>query len=358
MEVPAHAKTHPMPDGGSGAALEVMYVQRRPMGAQVSIERLFDQVRRALGTGIRVRVHVSPYPSLGLLPRLGNLWFAWRACRGRLCHLTGDVQYLAMILPRGRLVLTIHDCAILHRLRGWRRELIRLLWFEWPARRAAVVTTISETTRDDLKQWLSPDLAGKLRVVPNCVGSEFVASPRAWNATSPVFLQVGTGWNKNLRRVAEAMAGLSCQLWIVGPVAVVECELMDALGVSYKCLGRLSDAELTDAYRDCDALIFASLFEGFGLPILEAQATGRPVITSKRSSMPEVAGDGALFVDPENVQSIRSAVGRVMANEALRKSLVARGFVTVRRFEAGAVAASYETIYREFPVGPHEAIFP
>ena len=321
------------------------------MGAQVSIERLFDQVRRALGEGIRVRLHVSPYPSRGLLPRLRNLLAAWRACRGRLCHLTGDVQYLALVLPGRRFVLTVHDCAILHRLRGWRREVIRLLWFEWPIRRAGVVTTISETTRDDLKQWIAPGLAHKLRVVPNCVGEDFLPTPKDWDVASPVFLQVGTGWNKNLPRVAEALRGLPCRLWIVGPVDDAGRALLESFALDFKCLGRLSDEELTDAYRRCDGLIFASLFEGFGLPILEAQATGRPVITSDRSSMPEVAGAGALFVEPENVGSIREAVEQVMARADLRRDLVARGFDNVRRFQPGAVAAGYEAIYRELADG-------
>ena len=74
-------------------------------------------------------------------------------------------------------------------------------------RRAAVVTTISEATRDDLRQWLSPALWNKVRVVPNCVGAEFTPTPKEWNANSPVFLQVGTGWNKNLVNVARSLIG-------------------------------------------------------------------------------------------------------------------------------------------------------
>jgi len=73
-------------------------------------------------------------------------------------------------------------------------------------------------------------------------------------------------------------------------------------------LGRLTDAELVEAYRRCDMVVFASLYEGFGLPILEAQAMGRPVITSNFGAMREAAGDGALLVDPYSVESIRDAV--------------------------------------------------
>ena len=327
--------------------MHILFVQRRPSGAQVSIERLFEQVRLALGADVVWDVHVSPCPSRGLLPRLRNLWAAWQAGRGKICHITGDVHYLALALPRRRLVLTIHDCAVLHRLRGWRRELIRRLWFEWPVRRAAVVTTISATTRDDLRQWLPPALWGKVRVIPNCVRAEFVAAPKEWHAGTPVFLQVGTGWNKNLLHVAEALHGLACKLLIVGPVDDKQLAFLQSCELEFECLGRLSDGELADTYRRCDGVIFASLFEGFGLPIIEAQATGRPVITSMREPMMEVAGDAALLVDPENVASIRTAVESLMNDPDLRRSLIERGLENVRRFQPRAIAAKYEAIYLE-----------
>jgi glycosyltransferase involved in cell wall biosynthesis len=329
------------------APVSVLYVQRRPTGAQMSMERLFEQVRRGLGAGVAWEIHVCPFPSQGLVPRLRNGWAAWRAGRGRICHLIGDVHYLALVLPRRRFVLTIHDCAVLHRLRGWRREVVRLLWYVWPVRRAAVVTTVSETTREDLCRWLGPSLAGKVRVVPNCVRAEFVASPKSLDEAAPVVLQVGTGWNKNLTRVAEALRGLGCRWRIVGPINDDQQAMLEASEVDYECLGRLGDEELAETYRQCDVLVFVSLFEGFGLPILEAQATGRPVITSNRSSMPEVAGEGAVLVDPEQAAEIRAAIRRVVAEPALWQSLVDRGFENVGRFQPTVVAQRYEMIYKE-----------
>lgn len=341
-----------MKSGGAGRALAVLHVQRRPVGAQVSIERLFEGVRRALGEEILVEVHTSPFPSRGLWARLRNLGAAWRAGRGRICHLTGDVQYLGLALPRGRYVLTIHDCAVLHRLRGWRRELLRRVWFEWPVRRAGVVTTISEATRDDLQRWLPRELWGKVRVVPNCVRAEFREAPKPWEVGSPVMLQVGTGWNKNLPRVVEALRGLGCRLWIVGPVDGAQAALLESSGVEYRCLGRLSEEELVDAYRECDALVFVSLFEGFGLPILEAQATGRPVIAGRGSSMPEVAGAGALLVDAEEVDLIRGAVQRLLREPGLRAELVAAGLANVAKFQPEAIAARYAALYEELAARP------
>ncbi len=328
--------------------IKVLFIQRRPSGAQISIERLFEGVRRHLDAGVEASVFVCPFPSRGFLPRLRNVLAARSAApKGTLCHITGDVHYLALGLPPERTILTIHDCAVLHRLTGWRRELVRKVWFEWPVRRSKVVTVISEATRRDLMRWLPARLHDRVRVVPNSVGSEFKPAPKDFDTACPVILQVGTGWNKNLERLVEALQGLRCRLEIIGPLSGAQRDALVAAGIEFVALGRVDDSALVDAYRRCDLLVFASLFEGFGLPVVEAQATGRPVIASRRGSLGEVAGEGALFVDPEDANAIRNAVTKVMADPELRNQLVGAGFGNVRRFQPKAIADSYLKIYRE-----------
>jgi len=327
--------------------MKVIFLQRFPTGAQISIERLFDGIRRNLSPAIKARVYVCPFPSRGLLPRLRNALDARRHAGKHVCHVTGDIHYLALALPRGKTVLTIHDCAVLHRLKGWRRELVRKLWFEWPIRSSAITTAISATTRDDLLNWLPAGLQDRIRVVPNCVGSEFVPHHKEFNAERPVLLQIGTGWNKNIERVIEALRGLKCRLEIVGPLSREQLALLESAGIEFVSLGRVNDRELVEAYRRCDALIFASLSEGFGLPVVEAQAVGRPVITTKRGALAEVAGDGAVFVDPESSASIREAVEKIISDPDLRNAVIEAGFANVRRYQAGAIAAQYEAIYQE-----------
>jgi glycosyltransferase involved in cell wall biosynthesis len=324
----------------------ILHIHRKPMGAQVSIERLFSHLRAELGSR-EVKVHQSPYPSQGLFGRWRNLLAARRAAKDCIAHVTGDVHYLSLGLPRHASILTVHDCAVLHRLSGIRREVLRLLWFAWPIARATAVTTISEATRDDLQTWISPRHWHKLRVIPNCVDPDFHPSPKPWNEKSPVFLQVGTGWNKNLDRVIESLKGLPCRLRIIGPVNEQQQQLLRANHIDHECLGRVSDEELIAAYRECDALIFVSLVEGFGLPILEAQMTGRPVITSACSSMPEVAGNGAILVDPRQVSEIRRAVERVISEPGLRQELIAQGTCNVARYSAAAIARLYLELYEE-----------
>jgi glycosyltransferase involved in cell wall biosynthesis len=323
--------------------MRIIHHQRLPHEGQFSIERLFQGLRACLPPRWQVTVAQSSHPSKGLLPRLRNLLYA-RKQQGDIHHIVGDAHYLAFALPPEKTILTIHDCATLNRLGGVKRWIFKFLWYTGPMRRAAVVTTISETSRDELEQWVGLP-ARSIVVIPNCVRSEFMASPRPFNETAPVVLQVGVGWNKNLEGVAQALVGTPCVLEIIGKPSAVQLARLGELGIRHRVLGRVSDEELVEAYRRCDLLVFVSIYEGFGLPILEAQATGRPVITSNRSSMPEVAGDGALFVDPESGESIREAVASLLNEPGMRDDLIQKGFANVEKYRPEIVAAKYAEVY-------------
>jgi glycosyltransferase involved in cell wall biosynthesis len=112
-------------------------------------------------------------------------------------------------------------------------------------------------------------------------------------------------------------------------------------------MGDVNNDEILAAYQRCDLVLFASTHEGFGLPILEAQAVGRPVVTGNCSSMPGVAGDAACLVDPFDSQSIRAGVEQVVFNETYRTRLISRGFENAQRFSATRIAAEYARLYRE-----------
>src|SRR5262249_49098549 len=99
------------------------------------------------------------------------------------------------------------------------------------------------------------------------------------------------------------------------------------------------------AYHEADVVLFASTYEGFGLPILEAQATGRPVVTSNLHSLPEVAGPAACLVDPFDVASIHAGVLRVLSEPLYRENLISAGFENVKRFTAQKIAAKYAALY-------------
>lgn len=324
--------------------MKVIHHQRRQLPSHFSIERLFDDIRGSMPSDCTVEVCTAPNASRGIFPRIHNVRHAGR-CGGDVHHIVGDSHYLAFGLPGKRTVLTIHDCAALERLSGLRRALLKYLWFTGSMRRVRAVTAISEETKRALKKHVGV-LADRVEIVPNCVSNAFVPFPREFNEIRPVCLQVGTKSNKNLERVAEALQGVGCELVIVGELSASQRNRLAHCGIRYRELGHASAGALIEIYRQCDFVMFVSTYEGFGLPILEAQATGRPLITSNLSPMSDVAGGGALLADPFSVASIREAVVRLIREPNLRADLVHRGFKNVEKFRPAAVAERYAEIYR------------
>jgi len=261
-------------------------------------------------------------------------------------HVTGDVHYLALGLVRKKTVLSIMDCGNLIRLRGWKRAVMRYGWFAWPVWRSQVVTALSNATRRDLIELVGvpPE---KIRVVYASLAKEFLAKPAVFNAGCPLILMIGTAPNKNLERMSEALSGISCQIEVIGMTTKKQRDAFGVHGLNVKILGDIDDATMLGCYERCDLLLFASTFEGFGMPIVEAQAVGRCVITSNCSAMPEAAGDGACLVDPFDSASIRAGVERVINDAAYRDELVRRGFANAQRFSITKIASDYAAIYRE-----------
>ncbi len=134
---------------------------------------------------------------------------------------------------------------------------------------------------------------------------------------------------------------------IVGRVSDELRDQLMASKVEHVLLEGLSNDEVLEQYRQCDIVSFVSTFEGFGMPILEGQATGRVVVTSNTSSMPEVAGNAACLVDPFSVDSIRVGFRRVIDDADHRKELIEAGLENVKRFDPQLIAEQYLAIYHE-----------
>jgi len=258
----------------------------------------------------------------------------------------GDVNYLAILLSRPNTVLTVHDCEFMERAGPLKRWIYRWLWLELPMRRAAVVVVPTRDVLEDLQRYTSVDPA-RVRVIPMPVDPMFTPSPMREDAREPMILQVGTRSNKNLERVIRALQGIPCTLVVLGALTPSQRALLEVCRVRYEERLALPREQVADAYRGADVVVFASTKEGFGLPIVEAQASGRPVVAGDRPPLPEVAGEGACLVDPFDVSSIRAGIRRVVEDAAYRRRLVEEGLRNVARFEAGRIAEAHADLYDE-----------
>lgn len=322
--------------------MRVTYFFRKRRSGFHSIENLFKAVVRHLPLEVEQHSVELPEAKASWYSILRNMFVAFRS-RSGICHITGDIQYVASVLPRSRTVLTIHDVEILKREKGLKKALIKYLWFTFPSRCVRYITTISQFSKNELVQYASI-AAEKIVVIPNCV--EIDPAPQEYiPADKPVILHVGTKENKNLVRLAMALRGLEVKLLILGKPNLSQKNALAEAGVDYECFFDLKYDKVLDLYRRCTFFAFVSTYEGFGLPVLEAQSLGRAVLSSRVASIPEVAGDSALLVDPFDVAAIRSGVVALLENPSLRQELAKKGLENVKRFSAETIAQQYFDLY-------------
>ena len=281
-----------------------------------------------------------------------------------LAHFTNSVSPLGTRVPT---VLTIHDMSLslfpqFHPIRRrLTRPLVRLC-----ARKAKAIITVSESARRDMMQLWGISSDG-IHVIPEAPAPEFrplgetellEETRRRYGLSQRFILYVGTiEPRKNLTRLVRAFArmtrkrSLSHQLVLAGSLGwgfkeVIES--IDALGLhgSVRLLGYVPYADLPALYNLSEFFVFPSIYEGFGLPVVEAMASGTPVVCSRESSLSEVGRDAVEFIDPLKVESIEQALIRLATDEELRKNLATEGLARVARLSWRKAAQETLTVYR------------
>lgn len=302
-----------------------------------SIERVFNRLNVLLNAA----VIVLPHESKGLIPRIKNIVFLLKN-KVRYLHITGHDHYL-LWFPFKNAILTIHDIEALKRKSGVTKLLFRWFWFDIPIKNARAITTISEFTKLELlkiNRFKTP-----IHVIPNPLPEGFNYIPKVEWSEKLKILHIGTKKNKNLTRLIQALNGINCELTILGKLNGEILKELSQNKISFVNKVNLADHELTLEYQKTELVAFVSTYEGFGLPIIEAQAIGRVVITSDKSSMPEVAGTGAYFVNPFSVESIRDGIQKLKKDEKLRKVLIEDGLKNCERFNPEIIADLYKKLY-------------
>lgn len=320
----------------------ICYIYREKEKKEKSIELVFDTVAKELDyPELRIEKWYKPVGWKETFRQIRQI----RKQKYDLYHITGDVNYLWMFLPWRRTTMTIHDIGMYkNNPKTLKRRLFALVSFYLPLLFLRKVSCVSELTRHDLVTLLgaNPD---KIEVIPNPIVLNISPAPKKFNTEKPVILQIGTGWHKNLDTLVESIQGLPCHLEIIGKPDQSIIDRMVELEISHNVSSNLSDDEVIKKYREADVLFFVSRSEGFGLPILEAQAMGRPVLTSATEPTASVAGGGGFLCSPDNPEEIHSALCKIINDPALRDKLINCGFENIKRFQPSEIAKKYRTFY-------------
>jgi len=368
-----------------------------PTGTELYSRRLI-QALLALASPHRFRFYVRSAPPAGLFPsvnppnrpagpfpstnppnpcsiaelriiRCRRLWthlgLSWEMARRPPDVLFVPAHVLPLVHPRVSLV-TVHDLGYLYfpEAHPFHQRCYLDLSTRWSARAAAHLLADSAATRADLVArygvpadkvtvaW--PGRDETLVPLRDPVAIEQVKA--RYGIAGDYFLYLGTLQpRKNLARIIAAFASLQSQavLVLAGKRGWLYEDLfaqVRRMGLEGRVLfpGYVPDEDKAALLSGALAFVFPSLYEGFGLPVLEAQSCGCPVVASTTSSLPAVAGDAALLVDPGDVAAIAVAMGRLAAEPALRQALVERGFANVRRFSWAACARTVMDVLEQY----------
>lgn len=325
--------------------IKVTYFLRKPHhGRNFSIEIIFDNLRKELADKIDATVTICRLHNTGYFSKLVNIFQAALSQSSSINHITGEVHFLDLLMRKRTVVLTIHDCGMMDRKTGLSKKIVNWLYLTAPVNRARFVTAVSETTKQQIIAYTGCN-SNKVTVIPNAVGTQFRPMPKVFNRAKPHILHIGTAPNKNIERLIEALQGISCHLTIIGKLSPETIAMLAAKSIQYSNFYGVSSEELLLKYHECDMLSFTSTFEGFGIPIVEANVVERPVITSNISSMPEVAGNAACLVDPFSVADIRKGIVKIIEDEAYRNQLIANGRMNRLRFDIDRISQQYYELY-------------
>ena len=311
-----------------------------------------DTFRRRPARSSRARVI---YDQLGIRKDV-------RSLRIDVVHYPANI---GSVLPMRHMVITIHDLTFLHNPSWYRFERARYyrLGVTYSAPRAARIIAVSQYTANEVATLLRIPME-RIDVIHNGVDERYVpcdeervAAARAtYRLPSKYFLFVGTiEPRKNVARLIRAWSQIADSIeedlviagrdgWKVGPT-YQEAELSKHHN-RIVFPGFIADEHLSAVMSGATALVYPSLYEGFGMPVVEAMACGAPVLSSNASSLPEVAEDAALLVDPTSIEELAEGLKRLAGDEELRRSLRAAGIKRAAEFSWTRAAEETLACYR------------
>lgn len=287
------------------------------------------------------------------------------AVRDKVDLFWGPAHRLPYFLPKNIIqILTIHDLVWMHQPSTMQisNRILEQLFMPRSINQADKVVAISNSTGRDLLERF-PSIGNKLSIIQ--LGATSFSSLvdfdvlRRFGINHKYILFVGTlEPRKNLTRLIEAYLSLPVQLLSQYELVVVgqngwgnmEIKTYEKINPFYKnikFLGYVSDKNLGALYKHAQFLAMPSLYEGYGLPIIEAMSMGVPVLTSNCSSMPEVAGDAGLFINPLSVESIRGGLKKLLIDHECRKILALKAIKNASKFSWGSSAQELLNLFEE-----------
>jgi glycosyltransferase involved in cell wall biosynthesis len=321
------------------------FLRKAVYGENYSLEKYYRELfTNHHNKNFVFNLKICPVTSTNIFNRIYLIFWAYFQ-QGDINHICGDINFISTLLNKKKTIVTIADNYSMIRLKGLKKLLYYIFWLKLPLFNCARIISISSKTSKEILKYF-PQYKKKIVKIDICIQKIFKKNLRKI-MNIPKILIIGTAANKNFYNSILAISKINCEVLIVGKLDEQKFFFLKKLKVKYSNYLNLSDHEVYKVYCKSDILLFASMYEGFGMPILEAQAVGRPVITSNINPLTYVGGKGALFVNPNSIKSITKFVKSLIKNNFLRKKLIRNGFENIKRFNIKSILQQHYNCYNE-----------
>lgn len=312
----------------------------------ISIGKVFHTIEKEMNNYCEVDSIYLPESNYSIQSLYQNIRFTLRYLKDKhydIIHITGTEHYLLPFLKRENTVITVHDIGfytqIKKRLKAFGKY---MLWIR-TLKYAKHITFVSEFSKEETLNLIGC-ISDKCSVIHNPVNSNYLFNPKTFNTDCPRILHIGTSTNKNLANTIKALEGLQCTLRIIGKLSDREKLLLKESGIYYSNTYNISEEEIIQEYQNCDIVNFPSLYEGFGMPIIEGQSIGRVVLTSNIPPMNQIAGNGAILINPHDINSLKNGYLKAIKEH---EQYIEKGINNVKRFTAPQITMEYWNLYQQ-----------
>ena len=255
----------------------------------------------------------------------------------------------AYLLPflQGKRIITYHDLGTVFSARNRIFKIARKFLHILPSKYFAdEITFVSEQTKNEYINVTGYKKRERLHVIYNAYDERLIPTNSIRKNDKFTILSVGTAKRKNLLSTIRAIRGLDIKLSIVGKLNEEQKLELKTNQIDYENMYDIAYEEIIEQYNRCDIVCFPTFYEGFGCPLIEANAMEKPIVAGDIPVLHEIGDKAAYFVNPNSVEEIRKAIVDLMENSSLRNMYIQAGKKNIERFAHSAIASDYGLLYK------------
>ena len=319
-----------------------IFIRKKILSNQNSVERFANELKKNLNLKPHIiNIIKCPVASKGLIKRIYLIIWAYFN-QGDVNHILGDINFISLLMNRNKTINTFLDCRLLSEFNGFKKLIYKFFWFIFPIKNSIHNTFISNFTRLEIEKVLKKKISNSSVIpVPLVKNLDFKINI---NKKKKILI-VGTLHHKNINNMIKSLINLNVDLTIVGELKEYLKDLCKKKGIKFKNYVNISDNKIKSLYKNNDILLMVSMYEGFGMPIIEAQASGMAVITSNREPMISVVGKKGLIVNPNKPKEISKMVKKLSKNKKFYLENIKYGKKNSKNFRSEIICKKYRELY-------------